>query len=223
MCHARTSTGSAKASDRALNASKKVALPTTMRARTCQRENGMLSRRPRSAAASMFTLASREEVTQLRCDAIGTLDGREMTRARDDRQGRLRYRTVKLPRHGDRRRVVLLADDDRDGHRERGQRGARIGRAEQAARGRIAVNVVGDEDVERALDDIRVRLAEWIGEPAGQLEVDEAAHPVGARGLRSLREIRCAIGAIPRRRIDEPQRVDASRILGGEYLRDVAT
>src|ERR1043166_4201598 len=36
--------------------------------------------------------AIREEATQLRCDAIGTLDGREMTRARNDRQGRVRDR-----------------------------------------------------------------------------------------------------------------------------------
>src|SRR5437016_594410 len=45
MCHDRMRTGSAKASASALNASKNVALPTTMRAFACHRENGTFSRR----------------------------------------------------------------------------------------------------------------------------------------------------------------------------------
>src|SRR5438093_8261754 len=45
MCQRPTSTGNANASDSALNASKKVALPTTMRACASHLENGALSRR----------------------------------------------------------------------------------------------------------------------------------------------------------------------------------
>src|SRR5204863_9308953 len=45
MCHNRMRTGSAKASANSLNASKNVALPTTMRAFACHRENGTFSRR----------------------------------------------------------------------------------------------------------------------------------------------------------------------------------
>src|SRR5687768_3697047 len=41
-CHSAFSVGSTNASERASNASKKVALPMMMRARTCQRQNGTL-------------------------------------------------------------------------------------------------------------------------------------------------------------------------------------
>src|SRR5215831_17222839 len=52
MCQRPMSTGSANASDRALNASKNVALPTMTRAFVCHRENGRFSRRAIKLAAS---------------------------------------------------------------------------------------------------------------------------------------------------------------------------
>src|SRR4030095_6911786 len=45
MPQRRTRTGSTKASESASKASKNVALPMTRRARRCQRENGIASRR----------------------------------------------------------------------------------------------------------------------------------------------------------------------------------
>src|SRR3974390_770284 len=52
MCQSGTRIGSTNAIDKALNASKKVALPITIRARTNQREVGTRSRRAiRSADA----------------------------------------------------------------------------------------------------------------------------------------------------------------------------
>src|ERR1700722_3464242 len=53
MCHSGTRIGSTKAIDSALNASKKVALPMTIRATTYQRDVGTCSIRAiRAAAAS---------------------------------------------------------------------------------------------------------------------------------------------------------------------------
>src|ERR1700739_1607220 len=53
MCQSGTRIGSTKAIDNALKASKKVALPMTMRARTNQRDVGIASMRAiRAAAAS---------------------------------------------------------------------------------------------------------------------------------------------------------------------------
>src|SRR5438477_2790752 len=136
MCHSRTSTGRTNASDSASKASKNVALPTMMRARRCQREKGTPSRRAINS----------EELTKLRRNAIRTLDRRQMARPRKDAERRLRNRLVELPRHGDRRRVIVLADDNRDRHRERAELPARVGRAEQLAARRIAIRIVGDED-----------------------------------------------------------------------------
>src|SRR5437764_13448178 len=104
MCHSRTRTGRTNASDSASKASKNVALPTMTRARRCQREKGTLSRRAISS----------EELTELRRDAIRTLDRRQVARLRNDTEGRPRNRLVELPCHGDRRRVIFLADATRD-------------------------------------------------------------------------------------------------------------
>src|ERR1700686_1311249 len=51
ICHNPTKIGSANANERALYASKKVALPITRRAFICHRENGTRSMRAMSAAA----------------------------------------------------------------------------------------------------------------------------------------------------------------------------
>ena len=104
MCHSRTSTGRTNASDSASKASKNVALPTTMRARRCQREKGTLSRRAISS----------EELTKLRRDAIRTLDRRQMARPRKDAERRLRNRLVELSRHGD----VFFAFKSKDDNRQ---------------------------------------------------------------------------------------------------------
>src|SRR6266853_4321943 len=53
MCHSRIRVGSANASDKALNASKNVALPITIRAFMCHRENGTCSIRVSRLAASV--------------------------------------------------------------------------------------------------------------------------------------------------------------------------
>src|ERR1700674_2805097 len=52
MCHSRMRVGSANARDNALKASKNVALPMTMRALACHRENGTCSIRASRLAAS---------------------------------------------------------------------------------------------------------------------------------------------------------------------------
>ena len=52
MCHSGTRIGRTKAIDSALNASKNVALPMTMRARTNQRDVGTRSMRAIKAAAA---------------------------------------------------------------------------------------------------------------------------------------------------------------------------
>src|SRR4026207_69150 len=133
MAHRRTSTGRTKAIDRASKASKKVALPTTRRARRCQRENGMLSSRATSDGASAGASDAREEATQLRGDAVRTFDGCQMPRARNDAQCRLRNRFMKLPRHRDRRRVILLADNDSSRHFEETELRPRVGGPKQSA------------------------------------------------------------------------------------------
>src|SRR6266550_1549973 len=136
MPHRRTSTGSTNASESAPNASKNVALPTMMRARTCHRENGSASSRAMRSAfaeASADKSAGRKDATQLRSDAVREFDGRQVARAREDRERGLWNRFVQLRRHGDRCGVVLLANDDGDRHCEGAERGARVGGAEQFA------------------------------------------------------------------------------------------
>src|SRR4029450_2057462 len=95
IAHRRPSTGRTNASDSASKASKKVALPTMTRARTCQRENGVLSSRAGRADASADWSDAPEKGTQLRREAVRKFDGCQVPRAGDDRQSRLRNRVMK--------------------------------------------------------------------------------------------------------------------------------
>src|SRR5947209_19881686 len=86
MCHSLMRTGSAKASANALNASKNVALPTTMRAFACHRVNGAFSRRAISGDSTMAGRSSFGECEKVRSDLIGTLYWGEMPGLRQDGQ-----------------------------------------------------------------------------------------------------------------------------------------
>src|SRR5215211_5344178 len=95
-------TGNANASERASKASKNVALPTTIRAFACHRENGTFSIRPIKPAASIclcsITLNSRQEMCG---DLVGTLDRGQVSRSGNYCQCGAVDRLVQLPGRGD--------------------------------------------------------------------------------------------------------------------------
>ena len=139
-------------------------------------------------------------------------DRGEMSAEGKNGQRRLRDRVVQLARHLNRRGIVFLSDDDCHGHAERREMRADVDGTQQRAGRGIAVEVGGHEDRQRPLKDFRVTGAEVVGEPARRLEVEERGHALGACRIRPLLELRRGILAVPRRGIDEAQRVGSRRI-----------
>ena len=127
--------------------------------------------------------------------AFGGADSQRAKLARQSASGcsmgvrcRARGRTVSVDcgiascscaRHLDRRRVVLLADDDCDGHAKCREIGAHVRVAQQLARRGIAVDVARDEHVERPFQHLGMAGAELVGEPARGLEFEERGHALG--------------------------------------------
>src|SRR4030095_15410153 len=157
MPQRRTRTGSTKASESASKASKNVALPMTRRARRCQRESGIASRRAMRSPCA--TSGTSHQLAKLGCDGVRALDRGEMASAFENPERRLRNRGVQRARHLDGGGVVLLADDNRAGHPQGRQVGAQINVAEQRARRRITVEIVADEHVGGALQYLGVTRA----------------------------------------------------------------
>src|ERR1700733_9449301 len=214
MCQSGTRIGRTKAIDSALKASKKVALPITIRATTNQRDVGTCSIRAirpadacsvskagedetsgasdldvalttdKASSALYFQVASsgplfrnpsdisrpRDQLQNFFGNYSRALDRRQMADIRQHRKRGPWHGSLDLLRHRDRRGVILLADDDTHRHPHRRLIVPEIRVAKHFASRAIAIDIVGKEYVYMGADDVRVRFAKGIADPAGGLK-----------------------------------------------------
>ena len=149
-------------------------------------------------------------------DAIRRFERREMARLFENDQPRIPDAGVHRLCHGERRGVVLFADDHgrRAGNPRQGR--AQIGAAQHPAGFRIGREVIGKKHVDAVLDHGGMLCPECIAKPTADLELDEALQPFGQRPLGAFGPLHRRIGAVPRRGIDQTQRICALRKIGGK-------